>query len=100
MKKMVLLLATVGMMVSLTGCISQFSPVVNDVKLNEVDFSQASTWREGESCQLKILNLLPVGTASVKNAAQEAKISKVLLTDYNYQWYMFFERMCVKVYGK
>lgn len=99
MKKMLLLLAAVGMM-SMTGCISQISPVVNDVKLNEVDFSQAASWREGESCQIKILSLLPVGTASVKNAAQNAKISKVLLTDYNYQWYWIFERLCIKAYGK
>lgn len=99
MKKIALLLAAVGMM-SLTGCISQMSPVINDVKLNEVDFSQAASWREGESCMIQIMNYLPVGTASVKNAAQDAKISKVLLTDYNNQWYVFFTRYCVKVYGK
>ena len=70
------------------------------MKLNDVDFSQAASWREGESCQIKIFTLIPVGTASVKNAAQEGKISRVLLTDYNYQWYGLFERLCVKVYGK
>jgi len=99
MKKIVLLLAAVGVM-SLTGCISQMSPIQNNVQMNEVDFSQAASWREGESCLIKVFSFLPVGTASVKNAAQEAKISKVLLTDYNYQWYWLFERYCVKVYGK
>lgn len=99
MKKIVLLLAGIALM-GLTGCISQYSPVINDVKLNDVDFSQAASWREGESCQIKVFGFLPVGTASVKNAAQEAKISKVLLTDYNYQNYFLFERLCVHVYGK
>lgn len=99
MKKLVLLLAAVASL-SLSGCISQMSPVGNNVRLNEVDFSQAASWREGESCMIKILNFLPVGTASVKNAAQDAKISKVMLTDYNYQWYWVFERFCIKAYGK
>lgn len=99
MKKIALFLAAAAMM-GLTGCISQMSPVRNDVNLSSVDFSQAASWREGESCQIKIFSFLPVGTASVKNAAQEGKISKVMLADYNYQWYLIAERYCVKVYGK
>ncbi len=99
MKKLVLLLAAAALF-SLTGCISQYSPSVNTTAINSVDFSKSKSWKEGESCQLRILNLLPIGTASVKNAAEYAGLSKVELVDYNYQWYWLFERLCIKAYGK
>jgi hypothetical protein len=101
MKKLVtgLLVALLATLV-LSGCIRQVSPQVNTSELADVDFSKSTSWKEGKACQMRVLLFPPFGLASVKLAAESAKLKKVKLVDYNFEDYIVIQRACVLAYGE
>ena len=99
MKKVFLMLVALCIFVCVIGCATMTTPVVNSIDIKTTDFSK--TMKTGEACRIYVLGFIgPFGDASIVQAAQEAKISKVEAVDYKSGWYVLFSRFCVRVYGE
>jgi hypothetical protein len=99
MKKMFLVMLALCMFVCVVGCATLTSPVVNSIDIKSTDFSKSM--KTGEACRTYVLCFIgPFGDASIVQAAQEAKISKVEAVDYKSGWYFLFSKYCVRVYGE
>lgn len=85
---------------ALCGCMAQYSPSANIVKADEIDFTKLGELKKGSSCGLtQILFFPPFGTASLKEAANQAGIAKVKLVDYEIKEFFLFRNICVTAYG-
>lgn len=98
MKKIIFSLIIV---LGLTGCSYDRSPLLNTTDLNKVDFSTINSMKRGESCSSRILFFIgPFGSQEIVKAATSAKISKVEFVDYKTTSYVVYTKSCVIVYGK
>ncbi len=85
----------------LSGCSAKGSfPSQQTYDLTKIDFSQSKTWKKGKSCVGTIL-IFPSGISnSIKYAAEEAQISKVVYTEREHNFFVpFYNENCVTVYG-
>ena len=99
MKKLFVIIMVLYAFICITGCATMTTPVVNSIDIKSTDFSK--TMKTGEACCTYVLGFIgPFGDASIVQAAQEAKISKVEAVDYKSGWYVLFSRFCVRVYGE
>jgi len=84
----------------LSACAYDRTPLVNYADITKVDFSNASSFKEGSDCATTILWFGPFGSQNVIKAAKDGNISKVEVVDYELNNYILFGRGCVIAYGK
>lgn len=92
MKKL-MLLAVVCLMLS--ACAVNHN-VVNQIDATNADFT---TMKKGKDCQYAILGLIPLSTHDIDEAAQKAQIRKLKYVEKSFNYYFFFTKQCVVVYG-
>lgn len=88
----------------LGGCIHSANLAPNS-DFHSVDFSNASKWKRGESCDLNLLGVINVErddrmTNSVVHAAIKAGIKHVYIVENKYVWLLLFDKRCTIVYGE
>lgn len=84
------------------GCSAVLTPAATTYSVNsDVDLTQLSTMKRGESCAKTILYLFgPNGRASVAAAAQAAGLRRVHYVDGRYDNNIIRQRYCVIAYGE
>jgi hypothetical protein len=100
-KKKILSLIAMSVML-FTGCSQSIQPVpMYDV--SKIDFSKSKEWKRGESCKSRVL-IFPTGLSnSVKDAAEDGKISTVLYTEQDifdvFLINIIYYHSCLTAYG-
>lgn len=95
MKKLLFLLP---IMFLLSACVQ--TPVVNQTNLNNVDFEKLLNQKVVKSCVYLIFGVLPLGHASVAEAAWKAGIKKVSYVEIENGYFPLLNHSCVIVYGE
>ena len=86
---------------AVTGCSAVLTPAATTYPVDsDVDLTQLSSMRRGESCAKTILYLFgPNGRASVAAAAQAGGLRRVRYVDGRYDNNFLRQRYCVVAYG-
>jgi expansin (peptidoglycan-binding protein) len=99
-RKSAILACTVALAATISGCVTTFTPVVNQTDISTVDFSKVSSMKQGESCAKWYFIFGPFGTESLVEAVKNGNISKVEIVDYKHEsGFLTFSR-CIVAYGK
>jgi len=97
----ILALGSLGILLSLTACAPQFTPMINTTDVSQVDFSNVDELKVGTDCAHYLLGIVgPFGRAELVEAVKDAEITKVKTVDYSSHNYLVYSRMCVKAYGE
>ena len=85
-----------------SACSAVFTPAATTYPVNaDVDLTQLSSMKRGESCAKTILYLFgPSGRASVAAAAQAGNLRRVRYVDGRYDNNILRQRYCVVAYGE
>jgi hypothetical protein len=85
-----------------TGCSAVLTPGVTTYPVDsDVDLTQLSSMKRGESCARTILFIFgPNGRASVAAAAEAGALSRVRYVDNRYDNNVLRQRYCVVAYGE
>jgi hypothetical protein len=88
-------------LLSLTGCMSKQSPLLNIVDMTQTDFSNVASFKKGESCQTLLFGALPIGgSSSAISAIEKGDIQFVKAIDYRLKSWIIVTQNCVTVYGE
>jgi len=84
------------------ACAAVLTPAATTYSVpGDVDFSQLSSMKKGESCSLTVLGIFgPNGDASVATAAAKAGIRQVRYVDNRIRNYILWYHFCVIAYGE
>ncbi|MGN0903593.1 MAG: TRL domain-containing protein [Alphaproteobacteria bacterium] len=85
----------------MSACSFQRTPFMNTTQIQDIDFSDIGSYREGRDCAYWILGLIgPFGDNSLPDAIRDANITKVSIVDYSTHYYVLYGKECLRVYGK
>lgn len=85
----------------MSACSFQRTPFMNTTQIQDINFSDIGSYREGRDCAYWVLGLIgPFGDNSLTEAIKDANISKVSIVDHSSHFYLLYGKECVRVYGK
>lgn len=95
-------LSALLLLFAVTACSAVLTPAATTYAVDsDVDLTQLSTMKRGESCAKTILYLFgPSGRASVAAAAQAGNLRRVRYVDGRYDNNIIRQRYCVVAYGE
>lgn len=97
-KKLSILALAAFCLLGLSGCMTVRN-VTNTTNITGLNITSPNL-KKGTDCSTYILGLIgPFGNTTIRDAAKDAKITKIAYVDYEDSYYLLYGQRCTIVYG-